>query len=600
MSAYLSIYRSWDQPLELWDSKARGVVIDALMRAKQNADLSRRELWQALHGFLDGDHRAELEARLRILYPKVAPQWNTSEAGHRYFPLIPMYADRLSVVFHRCPDTYLVDANGDRLEDEVQQDQWRQDVKDIKLGMKLQTLERWVNSGMGQALTQVVIRKDKIKWEVLAPYQVWVDQDPEEPSELDGAQHLQVILPQRNDSLMPGDAADDLYMTWQKVDARNEWGRITGTDWFCWLHDEAGGLKRNPLFPDNINRYGMHPFAVWRTAEPPSGDFWLEPNKGWYHQQLAADIKFCDLDHHLRHQIHSQMLAKGIPRSEMETGPDRALHTMETDASLEFVTPDPRLELLIDGFNFDLRASAVAESLPPDTWEPNSSTRNLAAKQLEQAALEVRRARVVPFYLDALAQTFEIHKAVGNFWANELNRTRYAEAVGLGVELAPIPKVVDRFQDTQANTIDIQQGVTSPVEIRMRREGITRQEAERRILVATGADKKAEGDTDAGQVVEVTEEAVLNGAQIKAASDIVIAVAEGLIPRNAGIGQLFILFNLSQEQAEAILGSAGTDAFTPALPDRDPAAAALAPTTTGQLQAGAAGSGVPRPPSVQG
>jgi len=61
---------------------------------------------------------------------------------------------------------------------------------------------------------------------------------------------------------------------------------------------------------------------------------------------------------------------------------------------------------------------------------------------------------------------------------------------------------------------------------------------------------------------EVASESVLNGAQITAATGIVMQVAEGLMPRDAGIGQLQVLFNLSLEKAEMIMGSAGTGTAT--------------------------------------
>lgn len=71
------------------------------------------------------------------------------------------------------------------------------------------------------------------------------------------------------------------------------------------------------------------------------------------------------------------------------------------------------------------------------------------------------------------------------------------------------------------------------------------------------------------QDVEVLESAVLNGAQITAATAIVTAVAAGDIPRDAGMGQLQVLFNLTPQQAEQIMGSAGTD--TPTTPNPKPA-----------------------------
>jgi HK97 family phage portal protein len=72
----------------------------------------------------------------------------------------------------------------------------------------------------------------------------------------------------------------------------------------------------------------------------------------------------------------------------------------------------------------------------------------------------------------------------------------------------------------------------------------------------------------AEQDIQVSEDLVLNGAQIQAALSIVRAVALGEMPRDAGIGQLQVLFNLSAEQAEQIMGSAGTD--TPTTPNPKP------------------------------
>ena len=59
------------------------------------------------------------------------------------------------------------------------------------------------------------------------------------------------------------------------------------------------------------------------------------------------------------------------------------------------------------------------------------------------------------------------------------------------------------------------------------------------------------------QNVKVAPEFVLNGAQITAAVGIVSQVVMGELPRDAGIGQLIVLFNLTNPQAEQIMGSAG-------------------------------------------
>lgn len=58
----------------------------------------------------------------------------------------------------------------------------------------------------------------------------------------------------------------------------------------------------------------------------------------------------------------------------------------------------------------------------------------------------------------------------------------------------------------------------------------------------------------------------LNGAQISSAVAIVQAVAEGRLPREAGIGQLQTLVNLTPEQAELCMGSVGQSFTAPPRP----------------------------------
>lgn len=88
-----------------------------------------------------------------------------------------------------------------------------------------------------------------------------------------------------------------------------------------------------------------------------------------------------------------------------------------------------------------------------------------------------------------------------------------------------------------------------------------------------GVDLEAAAVAGADQNVQVAEDLVLNGAQIAAATAIVTSVAQGVIPRDTGMGQLRILFNLSDEQARAIMGSAGTSA--PTTPNPLPTAAVV-------------------------
>lgn len=75
---------------------------------------------------------------------------------------------------------------------------------------------------------------------------------------------------------------------------------------------------------------------------------------------------------------------------------------------------------------------------------------------------------------------------------------------------------------------------------------------------APGLDENGEPlPTDNDKAIHTTQDTVLNGAQVTAATAIVLEVAEGKLPRDAGLGQLRMFFNLTEAQAAAVMGSAG-------------------------------------------
>ncbi len=82
---------------------------------------------------------------------------------------------------------------------------------------------------------------------------------------------------------------------------------------------------------------------------------------------------------------------------------------------------------------------------------------------------------------------------------------------------------------------------------------------------AAGTEPGAQPNAPEGSLVgEGVQTQLLNGAQMQVAIDIVAQVAAGEIPRESGIALLQTLLGFSTEQAEQIMGTAGTDAFVPA------------------------------------
>lgn len=71
------------------------------------------------------------------------------------------------------------------------------------------------------------------------------------------------------------------------------------------------------------------------------------------------------------------------------------------------------------------------------------------------------------------------------------------------------------------------------------------------------------------------EASQLNGAQITAAKDIVVGVANGELPRETGLAMLKRFFGLDDAGAESIMGPAGTN--TPTTPNPRPSSGEVAP-----------------------
>ena len=104
-------------------------------------------------------------------------------------------------------------------------------------------------------------------------------------------------------------------------------------------------------------------------------------------------------------------------------------------------------------------------------------------------------------------------------------------------------------------------------------------------------------------------DAAMNGAQGQTLTDIVIKVAAGVLPRDAGIANMMTIFQISLEEATRNMGSAGagfvpadpasgTPAIAPATPPPSAAPIAPAPIATSAPSAGSAPAASPFPPST--
>ena len=341
-------------------------------------------------------------------------------------------------------------------------------IADGGIAASLQTLDTWTCL-FRTTLCQPAWVHGRVQWLVHAPYLYAVFQDPDDPASVETAPLVSIELPQLVDTV--GHSRPSHFMSWvQDADG-----------WRCYMHDAGGRMFINPLFPDNVNGYGLQPFTVWRPYEPAPGEFFLPPDEVLWAFQRNVNAQLTWLDFALRYQAAAVPVFTNAAgeKADPTLSPAEPLVLISDRADFKFAQPQPNIKQLEDAIENALRWEAVSRGLPPDTWSKDGATRNLAAKKMEAAALEMQRERRRPFYDVALRRTFEVHKVVGNYHAAETGRTRYSADTRLGYELASVPVPVDTFQETQANVSRFRDGTWSPVDQIQRERGCTKSEARR-------------------------------------------------------------------------------------------------------------------------
>lgn len=237
-------------------------------------------------------------------------------------------------------------------------------------------------------------------------------------------------------------------------------------------------------------------------------------------------------------------------------------------------TPGPlgseRAGHFIDVIQSAMRMAGVRWSMPEymisgDASNGNYASTLVAESPFTQGRKADQRSTAASFRNLSLKALALMHEA-GRFHRFGLTWSELRRAVEVKVT-PPEIESRDRTKDAAANEIEHRAGVLS-----------ARTWAERAGLdydaeVAAGAklqqptsgplvaDPEPASERPAvlprANATEVGPDNVLNGAQVAAATSIVTQVAMGQLPRESGIGQLKVFFNLTDAQAAAVMGSAG-------------------------------------------
>lgn len=448
-------------------------VLAALQLAKFRSSETFRERQKDLADFYDDNFVDHMTTLVSQIYARAKDRINHNLKGHRYLAVVKMMTDTLAVIFHQPPETWL-EQDGARLDEahpEVQQ--WRRDQKTVRFGTTLKTLDR-VRVLHKTALLEVKWVRDELRWEIVRPHRVRLNQDLADPTDIRYAPSVHVELPQPIDSF--GATPPVLWESW----LRTPDGR-----WLMFLHDEAGRPYDNPLFPRTQfvdgNPYGLHPFTVWRDGEPRDGSFFVSERDSWWSEQRWVNTSVIDIARTLRVQAFGIPFLKNWASEDQAPtiAPDEPIISNHRDADFTFVAPKTNLPELEAGLDNALRRHAVAENLPAETWSGAGATRNLGALQMLRLPLEERRKDGLEPSAHALDRTFEITKIVGNHHRarGATWRAPYSPNTRLGVAFAELPEVTDAQQETLVLAFEYAAGLSTPVDTIMSRRKCSRERA---------------------------------------------------------------------------------------------------------------------------
>ena len=561
----------------LWSSQAEGIASSLQQSAKNQISTDFRAKQEDLHEMYRGQHIDALKSLIRQVLPQEADRLIDGLGGLDALDLVAMITRDLSVVFHREPETDLFDGvTGEALPDDHPDRQlWKADKASVLLGPTLRqvdeytTLHRtcpvqvaWVDDG---------VTEPHVQWVPHPVYRVHVNQTTANPLSAQAAYSVHIELPSAVHSATGAHPAR--MISFFRIDGDD------GTEWHYSVHDEHGrsdahGMTLNADPKDTTNPYGLHPVAVFRDGLPERGHFFLPWREAWWMRQRQVNLQLVDLVNICRHQGFSVLVAEhaeNIPKDQLISPGARV--DMLGDAKLSYITATPNIDALEKVLENGLRRMAIVESLPADHWTYLGGVRNLASMKQTRDRKKIRQKANIPHYDCAMRDLWRAHKAV----TNEHRAQKYAASTMLRVSYPELPEVVDEFQHTQALGPRLALNLTSPVEEIARERSVSLADAAQ--IEALNKERNTSGD--------VQEPVTLNGAQLTAASAVVVLVATGEIPRASGVAQLVSLFNLDVDVAEAIVSSAGTASF------------ASASIQTAAPLAAAAGSGVRRPSDVQ-
>lgn len=230
------------------------------------------------------------------------------------------------------------------------------------------------------------------------------------------------------------------------------------------------------------NPFGEIPVVMLRGSEPRAGEWWSPVPEDLLDAQRAINHDFTDVGEIARKQGWGQPVRKGGRPggtqgnvAEMQVGIETAIE-VDDAGDFYFASADPKLEGYVTQLRQYLEAVIATNEMSPETLLKAQGLTALA-KRLSLIDRDDARASAVEDLQRAEQRLYDlIRKAVN--WATG---TEVLPPALVTVEYYEPIVPTDPLHDSQADKLDIELMLTSTARVRARRDGISLDEAKRRI-----------------------------------------------------------------------------------------------------------------------
>lgn len=371
-------------------------------------------------------------------------------------PMVPRFVNTSAQLFHARP-SWLLTRDGEEVPpDDQDSKRWKDLAKETRWDSRCRVIQRrdvlW-----GTVFARPAWRSDQMKIDVLKPSTVQVIESPDDPSDLNDAVAISVVL---------------------DANRREVWERPNADNGFQWLYgvmDTKEKTITDPLFGGTfINQYGRYPFVAFSTYPCETGVY-ATCDQTLLDQQIAADLAetWADFQFRMGFSIAVIKTTKDLGKEELPVGPDMLVQLMpggdEEFARVASGLDTGQLTAFIEG---KFKRYAALRGIDPDILSTDGkqmiASLTGVAKQMERTDLqELREDAAIP-YEDLLPELFDATRTVHNYHRPDL---RISEDLVLEVRWAEPQVPGNALQDAQADQMRLEQGVITPEEIRARKEG---------------------------------------------------------------------------------------------------------------------------------